>query len=110
MAKTNIVVINSEQANSTMAFDNPKSLIQFVGAFLDQVDDWTISCEVILVHRNGQVIRQTLLKVTNLIDFFQGYCSALWLSDDNAARPVLEWDAWANLTTISKVYDSRESN
>ena len=110
MAKSNIIVINSEQANSTMAFDNPKSLIQFAGEFLDTVDDWTIPCEIILVHRNGQVIRQNLTNVTNIIPFFRGYCTALWLSDDNATRPVLEWDAWANLTTISKVYDSRENN
>lgn len=107
MAKTNVVVINSDEANSTMAFDNPGSLIAFAGQFLDDVDSWSIPCEVIIVHKNGTVIRQRLIEVGRLVEFFEGYCTALWLSNPDPAQPVLDWSKWSGLTTVKKVYDSR---
>jgi len=109
MAKTNIVVINSDEVNSTMAFDDPKSLINFAGEYLDASDDWSIPCEIILVHKDNQVIRQRLHKVSDLIDFFQGYCSALWLSESNPVKPDMDWTQWADQNTISKAYDSRDA-
>ena len=79
MAKTNVVVLNSKEHTSTLAFDNLSSFVNFVGHFLDYYNTWDIVCELVLVHRNNQVVRRHFECFGDLVTFTLGIQVACWL-------------------------------
>lgn len=107
MAKTNVIVLNSEEHTSTLAFEHVGSLISFVGHFLDYHNRWDVSCELVLVHRNNQVVRRRFERLGELVDLIQGIHVANWLFTDEGDLPNLNSLEWADDKEISKVFDSK---
>ena len=94
MSKTNIVVLNSDQHTSTQAFDHLSSLVSFVGLFVDAHNGWSRHCELIVVHRNNQVVRNRFRTLGDLVEFTQGIQVAGWLMTCEGSVPDLNYMSW----------------
>jgi hypothetical protein len=106
MSKTNVVVLNSAEQTSTLAFDNVNSLVNFVGHFLDAHNRWNFVCSLVLVHRNNQVVRMRFEKLGDLADFTRGIQVASWLFTNEGSVPNLNDLEWSADDSVSKVFDS----
>lgn len=107
MNKTNVVVLNSAEATATLTFDNVSSLVNLVGHFLDLHNKWNLSCDLVLVHRNNQVVRQRFERLGDLVTFVQGIQVAGWMFTSEGRTPNLNSLEWSADGSISKIFDSR---
>jgi hypothetical protein len=109
MSKTNVIVLNTAEQTSTLAFDNVNSLVNFVGHFLDAHNKWNLDCELILVHQNNQVVRMRFRTLGGLVDFTRGIRVTAWLSTDSSSTPNLNSLEWSDEDGVSKVFDSSDA-
>ena len=108
MGKTNVIVLNTSLVTSTLPFDHVSSLVNFVGRFLDEHNTWDLSCDLILVHRNNQVVRLRFVTLRDLVEFTRGIQVAGWLLTDEGSTPNLNCLEWGSSDDIDKVHDSRD--
>lgn len=107
MGKTNVVVLNSEELTSTMSFDQLSSLVSFIGLFLDDHNGWDKSCDLIIVHKNNQVVRKRFRVLQELLNFAIGVQVCGWLITDEGRTPSLNYLDWLDSDSVGVTYDSR---
>ncbi len=110
MGKTNVIVLNTSLVTSTLPFDHISSLVNFVGRFLDEHNKWNLSCDLILVHRNNQVVRLHFRTLGSLVEFTRGIQIAGWLMTDEGSTPNLNSLEWGVSDDIDRVFDSRDDD
>ena len=110
MAKTNVVVINSEKHTSTLAFDHIGSLVSFIANFVDDHDGWAVKFELVLVHKNNKVLRYRGRVLQDLITLAYGLQVADWLVTGEGEIPTANYMDWLDKDRITKVFDSKEDD
>ncbi len=108
MSKTNVIILNTSLVTSTLPFDHVSSLVNFIGRFMDEHNTWNLSCELVLVHRNNQVVRMRFERLGEIVGFIQGIQVAGWLLTDEGSTPNLNCLEWGVSDDVDKVFDSRD--
>ena len=94
MATSNVVVLTSKSQTIAESFIIPRTLIKVVGRFLDAHNTWDTPAEIILVHRNGTVLRHRFSNLASLEGFTMGFVVGDWLYEHQIPRPSLVSSDW----------------